>query len=54
MILLGGDRLRGRIAGGRGETLQLELAGGVVLPISIDALAREGVIGGPDLPAADA
>ena len=43
VILLGGDRLRGRIAGGRGETLQLELAGGVVLPISIDALASLSV-----------
>jgi len=34
----GGDVLRGRVAGGSGERLSLELLGGVVLPVPVDDL----------------
>jgi len=35
--LAGGDELRGRIRGGSGESLELELMGGVVLPIDVSS-----------------
>ena len=36
--MVGGDRLTGRVGGGRGEELVVESAGGVPIPIAIDAL----------------
>ena len=36
----GGDALRGRIAGGAGEVLFLELIGGVRLPVDVSAMRR--------------
>lgn len=40
VLLAGGDELRGRIAGGDGEALSLEMIGGVRLPIEISQLER--------------
>lgn len=40
LTLVGGDRLGGLVRGGVGETLEVELAGGVALPISIEELDR--------------
>ncbi|HEX6884587.1 MAG TPA: NPCBM/NEW2 domain-containing protein [Planctomycetota bacterium] len=39
LTLVGGDVLGGRVRGGSGEVLELELAGGVVVPVAIDDLA---------------
>ncbi len=39
-VLAGGDELRGRIKGGSGERLELELSGGVSLSIEIGELQR--------------
>lgn len=39
VTLVGGDVLGGRVRGGAGEVLELELAGGVVVPLAIDELA---------------
>lgn len=38
IALVGGDRLAGAVAGGEGESLLFELAGGALVPLPIDAL----------------
>ena len=40
VVFANGDELRARLAGGDGETLGLELAGGVELPVHIERIAK--------------
>jgi len=40
LTLTSGDELRGRVRGGQGESLELELIGAVLVPIDISALVR--------------